>query len=108
MGGGEGWLLELGATLTTTRNSLYQIEVYASTHDLRQELELQTRAHPECPVQSRQNASLLLTATAMAGIGLSVSFAALRQRGVKAALVGAAGFAALSSVAALYVASAMW
>ena len=52
-----------------------------------------------------QRSSLLLTAAAMAGIGLGVDFAVMRRLGAKSALVGVAGFAIILSVAALYVAT---
>jgi uncharacterized integral membrane protein (TIGR00698 family) len=50
-----------------------------------------------------QNASLILTAAAMAGIGLSTDLRALGRIGVEASLLGLAGFVALVLLAVVYL-----
>jgi uncharacterized integral membrane protein (TIGR00698 family) len=50
-----------------------------------------------------QTASLILTAAAMAGIGLSVDFRALRNIGANAMILGTAGFALIVGLAAIYM-----
>lgn len=49
-----------------------------------------------------QTVSLILTAAAMAGIGLNVDFRALRKIGGKAMILGAAGFALIVVLATIY------
>lgn len=63
-------------------------------------------AVPPVLVQPLSTASMLLTAAAMAGIGLGVDLAALRRAGGRALLLAVAGFVASLLVAGLIVALA--